>query len=99
MKPQYKRRMVPAMGINDILVPPLGAAENIINCRYNDRGGWCANMGTESWWSFPSSLLISTDRQPRFILIHQLIVAFNGNHATAIQSILLLNRAVVSITC
>ena len=55
MKPQKKVRMIPASGVNDILVPPLGAAENVVNCRYNDRGGWHANMGTESWWQFPAT--------------------------------------------
>ena len=55
MKPQYKRKYIPVGGVVEALTPPLGSASVVMNCRHEERGGWVANMGVESWWKFPAS--------------------------------------------
>jgi hypothetical protein len=60
MKPQYKRKMVPALGVDNALVPNLGGSEIVLNCRYDDRGGWSANMGTENWYNFKTGFTLPT---------------------------------------
>lgn len=56
MKPQYKRTYIPTGGVVEALVPPLGSASNVLNCRWEDRGGWVGNIGVESWWKFPETI-------------------------------------------
>jgi len=55
VKPQYKKKFISASGVDNTLQPQLGTADAILNCRYSDNGGWIANIGTESWYNFPSN--------------------------------------------
>lgn len=59
MKPQYKRTYIPVGGVVEALTPPLGSASVVLNCRHEERGGWVANMGVESWWKFPTNFSTS----------------------------------------
>jgi len=56
MKPQRFKRYVPCGGINQVLIPSMGDANIVNNCRYVSEGGWKANVGFESWWHIPSTL-------------------------------------------
>lgn len=60
MKPQRFKRFVPCGGVNDILAPNLGDANQVFNCRYADENGWVANIGFESWWQVPSSFTVTS---------------------------------------
>ena len=66
MKPQRFKRFVPCGGINQVLMPLLGDANIISNCRYVSEGGWKANVGFESWWHIPSSFSIDVNIQNYF---------------------------------
>jgi hypothetical protein len=59
MKPQYKRKYIQTGGVVEALVPPLGSASVVKNCRWEDRGGWVGDMGVESWWKFPTNFFLS----------------------------------------
>lgn len=55
MKPQRFKRYVPCGGINQVLMPNIGDANIVNNCRYVSEGGWKADVGFESWWHAPAS--------------------------------------------
>ena len=59
MKPQRFKRYVPCGGINQVLIPSMGDANIVNNCRYVSEGGWKANVGFESWWHIPSTLTVT----------------------------------------
>ena len=60
MKPQRFRKYVPCGGVNEVLTPNLGDANQIFNCRWADEDGWVANIGFESWWQVPSSFTVTS---------------------------------------
>ncbi len=60
MKPQRFRRYVPCGGINQVLIPNMGDANIVNNCRYVSEGGWKANVGFESWWHAPASWIVTS---------------------------------------
>ncbi len=61
MKPQRFKRFVPCGGVNQVLMPKLGDANIINNCRYVSEDGWLANVGFESWWKLPSSWTVAAE--------------------------------------
>jgi hypothetical protein len=61
MKPQRFKRFVPCGGVNQVLMPKLGDANIINNCRYVAEDGWLANVGFESWWKLPSSWTVTAE--------------------------------------
>lgn len=61
MKPQRFKRYMPCGGINQVLIPSIGDANIVNNCRYVSEGGWKANVGFESWWHAPASWTITSD--------------------------------------
>lgn len=60
MKPQRFKRYVPCGGINQVLIPNMGDANIVNNCRYVSDGGWKANVGFESWWHAPASWTVTS---------------------------------------
>jgi len=60
MKPQRFKRYVPCGGINQVLIPNMGDANIVNNCRYVSEGGWKANVGFESWWHAPASWTVTS---------------------------------------
>lgn len=61
MKSQRLKEFIPCRGINNVLMPMLGDADNIVNCRYVAEGGWKANVGFENWWKFPQNYVVNND--------------------------------------
>ena len=59
MKPQRLSKFIPCGGVNNILTPNFGDANQIFNCRYAEEDGWIANIGFESWWQAPSSFTVT----------------------------------------
>tara|TARA_R100000005_G_scaffold94506_1_gene72741 strand:+ start:1606 stop:3786 length:2181 start_codon:yes stop_codon:yes gene_type:complete len=60
MKPQRFKRFVPCKGISQVLMPDIGDANTVNNCRYVSEGGWKANVGFESWWHAPASWTVTS---------------------------------------
>ena len=60
MKPQRFKRYVPCGGISQVLMPNIGDANIVNNCRYVSEGGWKANVGFESWWHAPASWTVTS---------------------------------------
>ena len=60
MKPQRFKRYVPCGGITQVLMPNIGDANIVNNCRYVSEGGWKADVGFESWWHAPASWTVTS---------------------------------------
>ena len=60
MKPQRFKRFVPCGGISQVLMPNIGDANTVNNCRYVSEGGWKADVGFESWWHAPASWTVTS---------------------------------------
>ena len=60
MKPQRFKRFVPCKGISQVLMPDIGDANTVNNCRYVSEGGWKADVGFESWWHAPASWTVTS---------------------------------------
>ncbi len=66
MKPQYRQNYIKLKGVNKVLDPKLGDADEVLNCRYAPEGGWVGDLGIESWWKFPSTFRITPAEQAYF---------------------------------
>jgi hypothetical protein len=60
MKPQRFKRFVPCGGISRVLMPNIGDANTVNNCRYVSEGGWKADVGFDSWWHAPASWTVTS---------------------------------------
>ena len=50
MKSQRLKQFVPVRGINQTLIPTLGDASVVANCRWHSMGGWIADIGFVPFW-------------------------------------------------
>ena len=50
MKSQRLKQFVPVRGINQTLIPTLGDAAVVANCRWHSMGGWIADIGFVPFW-------------------------------------------------
>ena len=66
MKPQRFKKFAPCGGVNDVLMPNLGDAGKIVNCRYASEDGWKADVGFQSWYEFDSSFTLDAGSTQRY---------------------------------
>lgn len=66
MKPQRFKKFAQCGGVNDVLMPNLGDAGKIVNCRYASEDGWKADVGFQSWYEFDSIFTVNDAISQRY---------------------------------
>lgn len=61
MKSQRLKRFVPVRGVNRTLIPTLGDAFLVANCRWHAMGGWVSNIGFAPFWKVQDQWTVASN--------------------------------------